>query len=62
MLVLLAQGGTIVAIASWALHLRLLISRDPLTGLAQRRPFSSGSGRVLAREAVRRPSPWRSST
>ena len=38
-LVLLAQGGTIVAIASWALHLRLLISRDPLTGLAQRRPF-----------------------
>jgi len=38
-LVLLAHGGTIVAIASWALHLRLLISRDPLTGLAQRRPF-----------------------
>jgi diguanylate cyclase (GGDEF)-like protein len=38
-LVMLAQGGTIVAIASWALHLRLLISRDPLTGLAQRRPF-----------------------
>jgi diguanylate cyclase (GGDEF)-like protein len=38
-LVVMAHGGTIVAIASWALHLRLLISRDPLTGLAQRRPF-----------------------
>jgi diguanylate cyclase (GGDEF)-like protein len=38
-LTLFAQGATIVTIASWALHLRLLISRDPLTGLAQRRPF-----------------------
>jgi diguanylate cyclase (GGDEF)-like protein len=37
--VLAAHGATIVALASWVLHLRLLINTDQLTGLAQRRPF-----------------------
>jgi diguanylate cyclase (GGDEF)-like protein len=38
-IVLAAHGATIVALASWVLHLRLLINTDQLTGLAQRRPF-----------------------
>lgn len=38
-LVLAVTGMTSVVVASWALHLRLLIGTDQLTGLPQRRPF-----------------------
>jgi len=38
-LLLAATGMTTVLVATWALHLRLLIGTDQLTGLPQRRPF-----------------------
>jgi len=38
-LLLAATGMSSVIVATWALHLRLLIGTDQLTGLPQRRPF-----------------------
>jgi diguanylate cyclase (GGDEF)-like protein len=36
---LAAVGGSSVAVAHWARHLRLMVGTDHLTGLSQRRPF-----------------------
>lgn len=38
-LLLAATGMSSVVVATWALHIRLLIGTDQLTGLPQRRPF-----------------------
>ena len=38
-LLLAATGISSVVVATWALHIRLLIGTDQLTGLPQRRPF-----------------------
>jgi diguanylate cyclase (GGDEF)-like protein len=37
--ILAAVGGSSVAVARWARHLRLMVGTDHLTGLSQRRPF-----------------------
>ncbi len=46
---LAAVGGSCVAVARWARHLRLMVGTDHLTGLSQRRPFFERLEEELAR-------------
>lgn len=52
--ILAAVGGSSVAVARWARHLRLMVGTDHLTGLSQRRPFFERLEEELERANSRR--------